>query len=607
MISDATIVFAILGVAGVFFASGRVRLDVTALLVVLALMLSGVLTPREALSGFGDPVVLLVAGLLIVGEMLNRTGVAYELGNWILRVGGASETRLLILLMVTAAVLSSLMSSTAVVAVFIPVVLTISAKTDLNASHLLMPLSFAALVGGMLTLIATTPNLVVNAELEDKGLEAFGFFAFTPIGLAVLGVTVLYMWLVGRHLLPGGAAPPKSEMRTLEDLRTGFGVDEMYHRLRVPGDSQLVGRSLAEAGIGKRFHVRVIAIERPGRRGGPELVASPGADAEIHGGDILCVVAETDEVDALAAAESLESLETQDADHARLRRELGLAVVLVHPESRLLGLPLREAEFRSTHALHVLGVRRRGDIVAAFIDEPLESGDSLLVLGTWHSISRLQGDTHDFVVLTLPRELDDVAPARDRAPAALAIVAGMVLLAAFGLVPVVAAVLLAALAAVAARCLSMEEAYRAIHWSSLVLIAGMLPVADALETTGGVDLLVEALMRGVGEASPYFVMTVLFVLTAGLGLILSNTATAVLIIPIALRAAVVLDISPYPLAMTVAIAASAAFVTPFSTPVVTLVVAPGSYRFVDFAKVGIPLLVLTWATTMLVTPIVFPF
>ena len=285
MSSDAAIVFGILAVAGVCFASGRIRLDVTALLVVLALMLSGVLTPREALSGFGDPVVLLVAGLLVVGEMLNRTGVAYGLGSWISRVGGSSETRLLILLMVSAAVLSSVMSSTAVVAVFIPVVLTISAKTDLNASHLLMPLSFAALVGGMLTLIATTPNLVVNAELEEKGMEAFGFFAFTPIGLAVLAVAVLYMWLVGRHMLPGGVAPPKSDARTIEDLQTGFGIDEMYHRLRVPGGSQLVGRSLAVAAIGTRFHVRVIAIERPGPRGGFGVARSvSGSDAEIHSG-----------------------------------------------------------------------------------------------------------------------------------------------------------------------------------------------------------------------------------------------------------------------------------------------------------------------------------
>lgn len=237
MSSDAAIFFAILGIAGACFASGRIRLDITALLVVLALMLSGILTPREALSGFGDPVVPLVAGLLVVGEMLNRTGVAYGLGNWISRVGGASETRLLILLMVSAAVLSSVMSSTAVVAVFIPVVLTISARTDLNASHLLMPLSFAALVGGMLTLIATTPNLVVNAELEGKGMEAFGFFAFTPIGLAVLAVATLYMWLVGRHLLPGGAGPaillPTATDNQIGPGQLGAGPSAVF--LAMPG------------------------------------------------------------------------------------------------------------------------------------------------------------------------------------------------------------------------------------------------------------------------------------------------------------------------------------------------------------------------------------
>ncbi len=608
MSSDGAIVFGILGVAGIVFASGRVRLDVTALLVVMALMLSEVLTPRQALAGFGDPVVLLVAGLLVVGEMLSRTGVSYALGAWLMRVGGTSETRLLLLLMVAAGLLGSVMSSTAVVAVLIPVVLTVSAKTSLNASRLLMPLSFAALVSGMLTLIATTPNLVVSAELEAKGFEPFGFFSFTPIGLAVLVVAVAFMWLVGRHLLPGGeVAPPKSKAHTLDDLWNGFGLAGLDHRLRVGSDSPLAGRTIAEAGLGTRFRVRVIGIERSGRRGGRMLLPSPGPHAEIHAGDVLCLVAEPADADALAAAERLEPLEVGAQDTALLKTELGLAVVLVHPDSRLVGKTLRGSEFRSSHALHVLGLRRHGATVPAFADEPLQPGDSLLVLGRWHSIARLQGDTRDFVVLTLPEELNEVAPARRRAPVALLILAGMVLLSALELMPVVAAVLLAALAAVFTGCLSMEDGYDAISWSSLVLIAGMLPVADALQLSGGVDLIVEAMMEGLGDAGPYLLMTVFFFLTAGLGLVLSNTATAVLVAPIALRAAEVLGVSPYPLAMTVAIAASAAFVTPVSTPVVTLVVAPGNYGFLDFVKAGLPLLLLTWATTLLVTPIFFPF
>jgi len=460
----------------------------------------------------------------------------------------------------------------------------------------------------MLTLIATTPNLIASAELTNQGFEPFGFFDFTPIGIAVLAVTIVYMRLVGHRLLPGqGAAPPKDDARKLDDLWNGFGLEDKDHYLRVLADSSIAGRTLAEARIGSRFGARVIGIERLGRRGRLELLPSPSADAEIHPGDVLALVGEPDCVDRLATEERLEILAREAEREAHWRRELGLAVVLVHPESRLLGRALRKAAFRSARTLHVLGLRRRGAVVPDFVDQLLESGDSLLVTGAWDAIARLQRETHDFVVLTLPLELDQVAPARRYAPWALLILAGMVVLSVLDAVPMVAAVLMAALAAVFIGCLTMEDGYRAIHWSSLVLIAGMLPVADALTKTGGVDLVVEALVAGQGGASPYLMMTVLFFLTAGLGLVLSNTATAVLVAPIAVRAAEVLGVAPHPLVMTVAIAASAAFVTPVSTPVVTLVVAPGNYRFVDFLKVGFPLLLLAWATTLLVTPIFFPF
>lgn len=531
MAPDTIFVFLLLATASILFASGRARLDVVALGVVLALMLSGVLTEREALAGFGDPVVLLVAGLLVVGESLTRTGVAITLGEWISRFGGSSETRLLVVLMVAAAALGSIMSSTAVVAIFIPVVLNIAGKTDANASRLLIPLSYGALISGMMTLIATTPNIVVAAELDRYGFEPFGFFSFTPIGAAVLIASIAYMLVLGRRLLPGeSVAAPKPPTMGLRKLAEDYGVAADTHRLQITPDSALAGSSLRDSALGTRFNTRVLALERHDR-GRLVAAASPTADRVLRVGDVLVVYSDHARANALTEALHLTRLPIDDAVRARWLRDLGFVAVLIHPESRLLGKTVRDAAFRSRFDLQVMALKRRGDLIDNFVDEAVEIGDALLVMGTWKKIEQLQSHVHDFVVLHLPAELAQIAPAREKAPLAILILAGMVLLSALEIVPVVVAVLMAALAVVLTKCLTMEDAYRAIHWSSLVLIAGMLPIADALQKTGGVDLIVGALVSGLGDAGPYAMMTGLFFLTGALGLFLSNTATAVLMAP----------------------------------------------------------------------------
>jgi di/tricarboxylate transporter len=601
------IVFAVLGAASLLFASGRVRLDIVALLAVLALILTGVLTPREALAGFGDPVVILVAALLVVGETITRTGIAHEIGRWMTRTAGNSETRLLLLLMLTAAILGSVMSSTAIVAIFIPVVITISTKTNLNASRLLMPLSFAALISGMLTLIATTPNLIVAAELASAGYEPFSFFSFAPVGLSILAVGIVYMLLLGRRLLPGEAvSAPKSTRQTMDDLVRGFGLSDHRQRLRVLPGSPLEGQSLAQAHLSS-YGARVAGVERAERVGPPSYIPTPNAQIELHVGDVLAMSVAPAELEALCESKGLEVLPVSERNVDSWRKVFGMALVLVHPESTLIGRTTKESEFRTHHGLHIQGLRRAGKVIADFEEKPLAAGDTLLVQGPWRRIDLLGAESHDFVVLMLPQELDEVAPARRRAPVAILILLGMVTLSALEIVPVVVAVMLAALAAVFTRCLSMDDGYRSIHWSSVVLIAGMLPLADALSKTGGIDLIVETLMDGFGDAGPYAMMSILFIMTASLGLVLSNTATAVIMAPIAIRAAEILAVSPHPFAMVIAIAASAAFVTPVSTPVVTLVVDPGGYRFGDFVKVGGPLLLLTWAVAIFVIPVFFPF
>jgi di/tricarboxylate transporter len=605
---EAAFVFVLIGVAAALMASNKVRFDIVALLVLLSLMLSGVLTVDEALSGFGSSVVILVAGLLIIGEMLSRTGVARAVGDWILKKGGTDETRLLILIMVGAAVLGSVMSSTAVVAIFIPIVLRIAADTNLNASRMLIPMSYAALISGMLTLIATTPNLVVHEELMDAGYEGFGFFSFSLIGIAVLAVAVAYILFVGRRLLPGETRTAGSGRRgrTLFELWEDFRVDRIYNSAQVGHKSSLVGKTIAETELESSYRVRILGIMRR-TRGNEERIATPGSDAELHAGDVLLVISTASDFDRMMAEQDLSPWPITERGTQRWLWEMGAATVLIHPESGLIGKSLRDAGFRSRHDLHVIGLRRAKQPVADFEDVKLAASDSLFLAGSWSDIHQLQSQTHDFVVLEVPAEHAEIVPSYRQLPIALGILIAMVALTLFDVVPLVAAVIMAALAAVFTRCLTMEDAYRSIHWSSIVLIAGMLPLADALDKTGGTRFIVDSLMNALGDAGPYTMLSLIFVLTALLGLVLSNTAAAVLVAPIAIYTAKILEVSPYPFAVAVLIAASAAYATPISTPVVTLVVDPGRYKFSDFVKVGVPLLFLTYLVTLVVAPLIFPF
>ena len=600
-------VVSVVGLAGALIVSGLLRLDVIALLVVLSLVLGGALTAREGLAGFGDPVVIMVAGLLVIGEMLVRTGVAHGIGNWLAGFGRDGEIRLILLLTLVAAALGSFMSNTAVVAILLPVVLSVASRTNLNAARLLLPLGYAALVSGMLTLIATPANLVVSAELARAGFEPFGFFAFTPIGVAVMGVFAVYMVSLGRHLLPGGPIdPPRTTARNVNDLLNEFGLLGTPRRMQVQVGSSLVGKTLAASEIGSRYDVRIIILERFGR-GGPRIISTPAPELEIQAGDVLVLQGPVEAVAQVARERGLRALEIGEADRARWIREGGVAKVLIHPDSRLIGSSLRELGLRSSYGVQVLSVRRGNDTIEGFLDERLKSGDAMLVIGPWKRIQQLQAQIHDFVVLALPEEVRHIVPARQRAPVALAIVALMVLLSALKIVPVVIAVLLCSLLGVLTRCLTMEHAYTAIQWSSVVLIAGMLSLARAMEKSGADGWIAEQLIQGLGEAGPYVMMSALFALTAGLSAVLSGAATAVLLAPIAIRAAGALEIAPHAFAMTVAIAATSGYAVPASSPALMLIVGPGKYRLTDFLKVGIPMLLLTGLVTIALLPWLFPF
>lgn len=600
---ELAVVLALLAAAIVMFAIGRPRMDVVAVIMVVALPLTGILTIDQTLAGFADANVILIAALFVVGEGLTRTGVTFRIGDWLARRAGRSQVRLIVLLMLSVAMLGAVMSSTGVVAIFIPIVLSVAARTGMSARQLMMPLSFAGLISGTLTLIATAPNLVVDAELRRSGYNGFGFFTFTPFGLVILVLGIAYM-LVARRLLDEGASEGRpAPRRTFRTLIAEYGVDTHTHRYRVGARSRLIGVALADARLGETATHNILAMER--RRLLRTTIRVTADQTPIARGDIL-IVDEPVSPDNIAQFE-LEELELAGDFFDTYARQVGMAELTVIPDSRVVGKQVRELTFRGAHGLAVLGLRHHGENVDPFRMRRLSAGDTILVAGGWSAIEGLHASRRDFLLLDLPAEVDEVAPAANQAPFALASLAVMIVLMVTGWVPNVIAALLACLLMGLFRCVDMRSAYRAIHWPTLLLIVGMLPFAEALQVTGGVDLAVDALLAVVGDAGPHLVLAGLFVLTAVIGMFVSNTATAVLLAPIAIATAQQLDLSPYPFAMIIALAASSAFMTPVSSPVNTLVLEPGRYRFADFVRVGVPFTIIVLVASVLLVPLVLPF
>lgn len=608
MTADLLLVLLLLAAAVTMFLLNRPRMDAVALLMIVLLPLTGTVTISEALAGFGDQSVVLIAALFVVGEGLVRTGVARGVGDWLGDKAGSSETRLLVLLMFVAGGLGSVMSGTAVVAIFIPIVLRLCQRTGASPRTLMMPLSVAALLSGMLTLVATAPNLVVNAELQRHGTDGFGFFSFTPFGLPLLLLGVGYM-LLARRLLAGAPAPAAGPQRArLADWVELYALPDREYRLAVPEHSGLLGRALDAVPL-RAEGINVLAVERR-RRFGQDLL-HPAAAQALQGGDVLLADVQETQVphETLFARHGLEAL--PPGDHSRYfadrAQQLGMVEALVPAESALVGRTLLQARLQSADGLTTIGLRR-GRAVAGpdLLREKLRVGDTLLLFGFWSDIAALRGSHGDLVLLNLPAEFEDVLPAPGRAVPAVAALAVTVGLMVTGVLPNAHAALIGCLLMGLFGCVDLASAYRAISWKSLVLIVGMLPFSIALQRTGGVELAAEGVLAVGGDAAPRILLGILFVVTALLGMFISNTATAVLMAPVALAVAADIGASPYPFAMIVALAASSAFMTPVSSPVNTLVVAPGGYGFGDFVKVGVPFTLLVMAVSLVLVPWLLP-
>ena len=621
MTAEMWIVLGILAAALVLFTTEWIRLDIVAWGVVVCLILSGILTTSEALAGFSNPAVLTIASLFIVGGALLQTGLAASISRRILRIAGDKETRLILILMLVVAVLSSVMSDTGTVAVLLPAVMVITRSSDLSPSRLLIPLSFGALLGGASTLIGTPPNLIVSELLHEAGYEPFNFFSYTPIGLVLLLTGTMFMVFIGRHLLPQHKDAPRKSAETPQELLSRYQLPDTLYRLHIDPASQLVGHSIQRSGFREITGLTILEIHRKKEPSAlPALqplfqkfqpsyvVLVPGPDTILQANDTLLVQGKEEDKNSIAS-EWLLNIEPASEDDQRslINEEIGIAELILRPRSRLIGKTLVQARFASRYKVTVLDLHRpnaREELDPRRTE--LRLGDALLVQGLWRDIAAMKAERRGFIVLGEPEAL--ATPVRkEKAPAALAILAVMLILLITQAIPVTAAVMLAGLALVLTGCLSMDEAYQSIDWKSILLIAGMLPMSTALEKVGMVQLTAETLSSSLGAYGPVVITAGLFLLTSIFTQILSNTATTVLVAPIALAIASNLSVHPQPMMMAVAVAASMAFASPVAGPVNTLVMGAGKYRFADYFRVGVPMILVTMVVTMLVLPLVFPF
>lgn len=619
MSTELLLVVAILGGSILLFISDRVRLDAVAILVVLALALSGVLSPAEALSGFADPLVAIIAGLFVVSAALTQTGIAAAVGNWLAKVAGGRPVRMIVAVMAATAVLSAFMSSTGTVAIMLPIVVRLAHRFGVSPSKLLMPVSFAALIGGTLTIIATPPNLVASQTLADAGFDRLGFFSLTPIGLALLAIGVLYMVTLGRSLLPA-RAPDRAdegghERLSMRDVARRFELENSLHRVLVPNASPLIGEVLGDLRWPETRAVRVVAIDTDSAavatkvRSRKHLAVSKriGPATRIDEGDRLLVSGAREDVERLIEDYRLVARGLEENEELA-PRNLRFVELLVTPRSSWIGRTLAEMRFRQHHRAVVVALRRGTEVLTGDLQhERIRFADVLLARGRDAAIAELLRGRQDAVVISEAASATAPAPAADRAPVALAILVAMLAAMSLSTLPLYVVVLLTVLALVAGGCVSAEEAYRSVQWPTVILIAGMLPLAAAFESAGGAALLADSLITSLGSYGALPLLISVYLAAVIATAFLSNTTSAVLLSPIALQVALLAGLSPAPFLVAVAIGASCSFLSPVSSPVSAMVLGPGQYRFADFVRVGGPLQVLVALVSLTLIPLLFPF
>ena len=617
------ITIAILVISAALFANGRIRSDIVAVCALGALLVFQILTPAEDLSGFSSSVVIMMVGLFVVGGAIFQTGLAKMISSRILKLAGKSELRRVLVVMHVTSGIGAFVSNTGTVALMLPIVVSLAASANMNASRLLMPLAFASSMGGMMTLIGTPPNLVIQDALMSAGYPELSFFSFLPVGLVCVAVGTLVLmplskWILGKR---GGTDNENNrKSKSLNQLIREYGLSDNLFRLKVVSGSLLKGKTIIELDVRKKYGVNILEVRRSdsSQKRFLKTVTQQLAwtNIQLQPEDVLYVRGSIEKVEKFAVAYQL-AMQDSHATEETTKKEglsfydIGIAEIVLMPSSKLINRTVEECAFRDKYNVNVLGIRRKSEYLLRDLgNERVHSGDVLLVQGTWENIARLSQEDTEWVVLGQPLAEAAKVTLDYKAPVAAIIMVMMICMMMFDFIPVepVTAVMIAGLLMVLTGCFrNVEAAYKTINWESIVLIAAMMPMSLALEKTGASEYISNSLVSGLGVYGPFALMAGIYFTTSLMTMFISNTATAVLLAPIALHSAQQIGVDPTPFLFAVTVAASMCFASPFSTPPNALVMPAGQYTFMDYVKVGLPLQIIMGIVMVFVLPLLFPF
>lgn len=590
MTLEIALVLGIIGIAVFFFVSEKLPVDIVSVMVMILLVCVGVLTPEEGFSGFSNSATLTVGAMFVISASIFKTGILNSAGELLTQIGKKNYTLCLLAIMVFSGVLSAFINDTAVVALLMPIVIQVAKDSKISPTRLLMPLSFGALMGGVCTLIGTSTNILVSGIAERQGVEPFSMFEMAPAGLVFLVVGIIYIVLIGGPMLPNRKAN--------ESIAENYGMGIYLTEVVLLPQSVSVGKTIANSQLVKVIDIEIIEVIRNKTQRLPV-----GPDLLLLANDVLRVRCDVEKLKTLKEQEGLR-IKSDWAYKQGIHSKTKLYEAIVTPHSDLKGKSLKELNFRALYGASVLAIRHRDEMLYEKLAEvKLSSGDVLLISGNEVPIQALK-DSGNILVIS---EISSQKFNYSKTVPAMLIIAGVILSAAFNIAPIVLSAAIGSLLLILTKCIKIDEAYRAIEWKVIFMLAGVLSMGTALEKTGAASLLSQTMIESIGHWGPHAMLSAFFFITFMITNFMSNNATAALIAPIAIVAANAMDVSPRPFLMAVTYAASFSFMTPIGYQTNTMIYGPGNYRFKDYLKVGTPLNLLFWILASIIIPFFFPF